>query len=175
MRKISTRTHAVLDYLTVGTFFAVANFMPASRRLRGFINTLAMGKLAYAMMTRHELAPVKLIPMKVHLALDAMGGAALAAAPFLLEEDDETTTAACVGLGLTDILVAPLTQTEASFDRSESPSSESSTFARPYDLRAPGKGPEPVPTPNAGIHDEGALPPAARRDTGAHATPVPGL
>jgi hypothetical protein len=52
--------------------------------------------------------------MKAHLALDAVGGATLAALPFVLDEEDETAQIACVGLGLFDILAAPMTQTRPS-------------------------------------------------------------
>lgn len=36
---------------------------------------IGLKKLLYSMLTRHELGIVKLIPMKVYLTLDAIGGA----------------------------------------------------------------------------------------------------
>ncbi|TVP43846.1 MAG: cytochrome P450 [Gemmatimonadales bacterium] len=52
--------------------------------------------------------------MKTHLALDALGGAALCALPFLLDEEEDSTVSACViGLGVLDLAVAPLTQTQS--------------------------------------------------------------
>lgn len=183
MWKISTKTHGVLDFLTAGSLLAVANFTNCSPRLRSLLNTMAAGKLAYSLMTRHELGLVKVIPMPVHLALDAVSGAAVAAAPLLMDEDDQITTGACVALGLGDIVAAVTTQTQSPADTAVAYDVDYDSGihrARAYraqrpDLAAPDKGPEPVPTPNAGIFDEGALPPAARRDTGAHATPTPGL
>ena len=112
MRKpISTQTHGVLDYLTVATFATLPKLLGFSPTLTRAMQTLAVGKLCYALMTDHELGVVRKIPMKAHLALDAMGGATLAALPFVLDEDDEVAIAACVGLGLFDIVAAPMTQT----------------------------------------------------------------
>jgi hypothetical protein len=183
MWKISTQTHALLDLLTAGSLFAVANGTRCSPGLRGLLNTMAAGKLAYSLMTRHEMGLVKVIPMPVHLAMDAVSGAALAAAPLLMDEDDQIATGACVALGLGDIVAAVSTQTRSACDTAVAYDVDYDAGinrARAYrvqrpDLAAPDKGPEPVPTPNARIYDEGALPPAARRDTGAHATPTPGL
>ncbi len=113
---ISTRTHAMLDYLTVGTMLAIPRLLGSSERFTRAVTMLALGKLAYAMLTRHEGGIVKAIPMKTHLALDIGGGAALAALPFLMDEDDPATVAACLGQGLFDIAAAPMTETTPSFD-----------------------------------------------------------
>jgi hypothetical protein len=112
MRKpISSLTHGVLDYLTVATFATLPKVLGFSPRLTTAMQTLALGKLCYVLMTDHELGVVRKIPMKAHLAMDAAGGAALAALPFVLDEDDETAIATCVALGLFDIAAAPMTQT----------------------------------------------------------------
>ena len=116
---ISTKTHGVLDYLTAGTFFALPRLLGWSRSLTNAMTAIAATKLGYALLTRHELGAVKLIPMKAHLALDGAVGASLCALPFVLDEDDVDAgaPAALVSLGLFDIAAAPLTQTRASFDR----------------------------------------------------------
>ena len=119
MRKpITTAAHGVLDYLTVGTFLTLPRLLGASQRFTNAVSAIALGKLCYTLLTRHELGVVKAIPMKAHLALDCAGGAALAALPFVTDED-EATTAAFVALGLFDIAAAPLTQTTPSFDQLE--------------------------------------------------------
>ena len=129
MKPISTRTHAVLDLVTVGTMLAIPRVLGSSRRFTNAVTALAAGKLAYALMTRHELGIVKALPMKAHLTLDAIGGATLCALPFLMDEDDPTTVALCAGQGMMDIAVAPLTQTTADFepdsDESEAADDES--------------------------------------------------
>jgi hypothetical protein len=122
MRKpISTAMHGVLDYLTVATFFTLPRALGCSEQFTRAVDTVALGKLGYTLLTRHELGVVKLIPMKTHLALDCAAGAALAALPFILDEDNEAATAAFVALGAFDIAAAPLTQTLPSFDGRTAP------------------------------------------------------
>jgi hypothetical protein len=118
MRKpISTGAHAVLDYLTAGTFLALPSVLGFSKPLANAVRMVGAGKLVYAMATKHEGGIVKKIPMKTHLALDAIGGATLCALPFLLGEDEsEETIATLCALGLFDIVAAPLTQTQMSED-----------------------------------------------------------
>ena len=111
-KPISTKFHGVLDYLTIGTFLALPRVMGWSKPLTDGMTVLALGKLGYTLMTRHELGLVKKLPMQAHLALDAAGGAALCAMPKLLgDEDDVGACAACCALGLFDIVAAPMTET----------------------------------------------------------------
>ena len=87
-RPVSTRTHGIIDYITGPTLVAAPKIFriedgpvsSASPRLAG------AGATAYSMLTDYELGAVKAVPMRVHLALDAVGGAALAAAPWLSGE-----------------------------------------------------------------------------------------
>src|SRR4051812_38549451 len=122
MRKpITTTVHGVLDYLTVATFLTLPRALGCSERLTNAVSAVALGKLCYSLLTRHELGVVKAIPMQAHLAMDCVGGATLAALPFLLDEDNDAATAAFVALGIFDIAAAPLTQTTPSFDRRTTP------------------------------------------------------
>src|SRR3954462_4673524 len=100
---ISTRLHAFLDFATVGFAMALPQLLPCNRSTKTAITTLALSKLGYSLITRHELGLMKLIPMPLHLALDGVAGAGMIATPFLLDEDDIPTTACCVGLGLFDL------------------------------------------------------------------------
>lgn len=138
MMRISTRTHGMLDYLTVGFALAFPRLLGCNRRFTNAVTSLALGKLGYAMLTRHELAPVKLIPMKAHLVMDCIGGAALCAMPFALDEEDDPAAIACaVGMGLFDIAAAPLTDTRASFDRALGAVNESEPPALPREVHVP--------------------------------------
>lgn len=111
-KPISTKAHGVLDYLTVATFLTLPRVMGWSKGLTDGMTALALGKLGYTLMTRHELGLVKKLPMQAHLALDAAGGAALCAMPMLLgDEDDVGACGACCALGILDIVAAPLTET----------------------------------------------------------------
>ena len=115
MRKpISTATHGVIDYLTAGALFALPSLLGFSKPLSQAVRMIALKKLAVAAATQHEMGIVKLIPMKQHLALDVMTGAALCALPFVIEDEDdpEAACAALVAMGLMEIAYAPLTDTQ---------------------------------------------------------------
>ncbi len=85
MRVISTRTHGVLDYLTGGTLLAVPGLLglkdiPTSARV---LRLAGGGAVLYSLLTDYELGAVRLLPMPVHLAMDAASGALLASSPWL--------------------------------------------------------------------------------------------
>lgn len=111
-KPISTKMHGVLDYLTVGFALAFPRVLNCNRAFTNCVTALALGKLGYAMLTRHELGVKQLIPMKAHLIADAVGGATLCVLPFLTGEDDLAAQACAVGMGAFDIAAAPLTETE---------------------------------------------------------------
>ena len=74
---------------------------------------VGLTKLAYTLLTKHEGGLYKVLPVKAHLAMDAAGGAMLAALPFMTGHDaDDLETAVCAGMGAFDIAAAPLTETE---------------------------------------------------------------
>jgi len=110
-RPITTKQHAFLDYLTVGTMMLLPKVLNMSRPLATALESVAAVKLAYVLMTDHELGLVRKIPVKTHLILDTALGAGLCAMPFVLGDDDDTAaTVALVGMGLNDIVVAAATQ-----------------------------------------------------------------
>lgn len=82
---ISVRTHAIIDYI-VGALLILAPF------LFGFANggaamwvsiLLGASIIVYSLLTRYQLAAARVIPFKVHLALDAAGGLLLLVSPWL--------------------------------------------------------------------------------------------
>ena len=86
MRFIPTRIHGVLDYATGGMLLSAPNLLglgdvPASARV---LRLAGGGAGLYSMLTDYELGAVKLVPMPVHLALDAASGAFVASSPWLL-------------------------------------------------------------------------------------------
>src|ERR687886_2946987 len=84
LRVIPTSVHGVLDYVTGSALlaapelFGLKDVPPAALtpRLAG------TGATAYSLLTDYELGAVRLLPMRVHLVLDAASGALLAAAPW---------------------------------------------------------------------------------------------
>lgn len=85
MKPITTKLHGVLDYVTGATLIALPSAlgvsgMSAGRALRG----AGLGHVAYSLLTNYELGVKRVLPMRVHLALDAAGAVGLAASPWLL-------------------------------------------------------------------------------------------
>ena len=86
LRVMPTSVHGVLDYVTGSALLAAPELfrlkdVPSAAltpRLTG------AGATAYSLLTDYELGAVRLLPMPVHLALDAMSGALLATSPWLL-------------------------------------------------------------------------------------------
>ncbi len=86
LRVIPTSVHGVLDYVTGSALLAAPELfrlkdVPSAAltpRLTG------AGATAYSLLTDYEFGAVRLLPMPVHLALDAMSGALLATSPWLL-------------------------------------------------------------------------------------------
>lgn len=94
MRFVPTRFHGVIDYLAAGALIAAPILVGVTKKdARIWLPVaLGIGTIAYSAMTDYELGVVRLIPMPVHLALDAANGALLAASPWLFGFADEVYT-----------------------------------------------------------------------------------
>ncbi len=112
MRFVSTRAHGALDYLT-GVLLIAAPY------LLGFADgtaaqwvpiALGSGVLVYSLLTRYELGVMRLIPMPLHLMLDAGGGALLAASPWLFGFSDYVYLPHLL-VGLMEIAASLITRT----------------------------------------------------------------
>jgi hypothetical protein len=82
---LSTRVHGILDY-AVGLLLIALPFLLGldSRTAEAWVLTGAgLVALVYSVLTSYELGLLRLIPMPVHLALDALSGLFVAASPWL--------------------------------------------------------------------------------------------
>jgi hypothetical protein len=84
-RVIPTKTHGIIDYVTAPALTAAPDLLrldggrPSSLTPR----VLGTGAAVYSALTDYELGVRRVIPMRIHLLLDAVSGAALATAPWL--------------------------------------------------------------------------------------------
>lgn len=84
-RVIPTKVHGVLDLVTSPALIAA----PTALRLNGTRasalapRVLGTAAAAYSPLTDYELGVKRVLPVRAHLALDALGGMALAAAPWI--------------------------------------------------------------------------------------------
>lgn len=111
----STKTHGVLDYLTVAQLIALPRMLGWSSGVTNLLTGAAINTLGYSLLTRYELGAYKVLPMKGHLALDAVSGATLLAAPMFFPKESTTVKAALIGLGVFEIMASLSTETEPSF------------------------------------------------------------
>jgi len=111
MRMIPTRIHGMMDYL-MGTVLMIApwllGFRPGPETWVPVI--LGLGALVYSLLTRYELGLYGLIPMPVHLGLDAASGLFLTAAPWLFGFSDHSWVPFVV-FGVAELGAAALTRT----------------------------------------------------------------
>lgn len=114
MAVFSTRTHGILDFVTAGTLVALPRMLGWHKSITSLMTNAAIGTLVYSLITKYEFGIVKLLPMKGHLALDAMSGALFCGAPLLFPEEETDVKAILVGLGLFELTAATMTDSTSS-------------------------------------------------------------
>jgi hypothetical protein len=83
--RISTRTHGLADYATGGVLLlAPAVLRPRLRRDRILLRAAGGAMLGCSALTDWEVGVRRVLPVPVHLALDAASGALMLTAPWLL-------------------------------------------------------------------------------------------
>jgi hypothetical protein len=111
MQKMPTHVHGVVDYVVGATL----TILPRALGWRGaparLLESAGLGAIAYSAMTNYELGVVKMLPMKAHLALDALSGGMLIGAAVMLDDEDEDVRVTLAGIGLFEITAALTTQT----------------------------------------------------------------
>lgn len=85
MQIIPTRVHGILDY-AMGLLLIVLPWLLgfADGQAAQWVPVIVgLAVIIYSLFTDYELGLVRLIPMPVHLGIDALGGLFLAASPWL--------------------------------------------------------------------------------------------
>jgi SPW repeat len=112
MRFIPTRVHGMLDYAS-GLLLIVAPYLfgfADGTSAQYLPQVLGAGILLMSLITDYELSLTKLIPMPVHLGVDAAGGLLLAASPWLFGFADRVYWPHLI-LGLVEIGAGLMTRT----------------------------------------------------------------
>lgn len=81
---ISTKVHGVLDY-SMALILILLPFLLGfpSGNVANVPVALGLLTIAYSALTKYEMGPFKVIPMKLHLGLDFMSGVLLVVSPWL--------------------------------------------------------------------------------------------
>lgn len=119
MRKpISTKAHGFLDYMTAGLLVTLPRALGWSSRVTRLLDASAAGTVAYSLLTRYELGVVKALPMKAHLAIDAVQGGALIGAAAFMEDEDAEVRGTLAALGVFELAVTLLSRTQSDTEAS---------------------------------------------------------
>lgn len=114
MRVIPTQVHAALDVVLGGALIVLpwAAGFSDDRRLTGISVGLGAGVLALGLLTDYEVAPVRVIPIAVHLLVDFLVSVFLIAlaAGVAVGDGGGRTWAPLLGLGIGELLVVATTQ-----------------------------------------------------------------
>jgi len=102
---ISTRLHGLIDYSVAALFGGVAASRALTPRVRRVLGTAGAYHASYAVLTDYEAGLQPRLTMRQHLALDALGGAALCGAGLLLRREPKAARAVLIAAGLTELLV----------------------------------------------------------------------
>src|SRR5215213_9744911 len=106
---IPTRIHALIDY-AVGILLVAVPYLLGSADgspAQYVPQVLGVMTIVMSLFTRYELSVAGLIPMRLHLAVDALGGALLAASPCLFGFSDRVYLPHLI-VGLGELLVVVL-------------------------------------------------------------------
>ena len=112
MRFLPTRVHGILDYLAVVALFLMPSLLPEGPLARTVFYGAAAGLLLVSLLTRYELGAFKLLPMRAHLALDAMTGLTLLGFAMFLNNEPVIVRAVLAVFGVMDLGTALFTHTE---------------------------------------------------------------
>lgn len=114
MKPISTKTHGVLDYTTGIGLIALPRLLKWNGAIATLLTAAGGGALIYSLFTRYELGAFKVLPMRLHLLLDALSGATLCAAPWTIaSEATSSQKKVLVALGLFEIGASLMTQSDS--------------------------------------------------------------
>ena len=130
MQRMSTKTHGVIDYVASGIFAILPKAAGFSPKVTALLEATAGSAVMYSAMTNYELGMVKMLPMKAHLALDALSGGMLLGAAMIFDDEDDGARATLAGIGLFEIAAALTTQMQSTTERRSSRGSSQSSGRR---------------------------------------------
>jgi len=116
MRFIPTSVHGAVDHVVGPTLVLAPTLLRLGRTSPEGITARAVGgvEALYSNITDYELSVKNIVPMKVHLALDAVGGATLALVPQLTgaRKRGKKHWVPHLAIGVMEIGMAAMTKTE---------------------------------------------------------------
>jgi hypothetical protein len=118
-KPISTRVHGIIDYTWSATASSAAARMQDATSTARLLRAAATAATGSSLLTRYESGALKVLPMRAHLALDALLCSALVASPFFLPSSERRHAAVPVLLGAAGLVVALLSETHSPIEDDE--------------------------------------------------------
>lgn len=116
-RPISTRAHAMIDYVWASVAAALPQMMNGASSTARLVRHAATAAGLNATLTNYEAGTLRLMPMKGHRAVEALMCAALMLSPLFLPRSERRFAAVPVALGVAGLLTSALTETESAGER----------------------------------------------------------
>jgi hypothetical protein len=113
MRPISSFVHGIIDYATAVMLPVLPRQLGWSRKVTNLIDLSSLVTTASSLMTKYELGVVRVLPMDVHLKLDAMQGGFFLGASMLLDDEDEEVRECLAAYGAFCVAASLLTKTQS--------------------------------------------------------------
>lgn len=105
---IPTRLHGLIDYAVVSLFGGLSASRSLSPPVRGALGAAGAFHASYAVLTDYEAGLRARLTMRQHLALDALGGAALLGAGLLMRRQPSGGRELLIAAGLAELAVVAL-------------------------------------------------------------------
>lgn len=123
---ISLRTHNIMDYV-IGVFLVVAPYLFGFSHINAAANLFMIGGIAlivYSLLTNYYYSLARVIPLGVHMAMDALMGIVLILAPALFGYREMLTNGQYAvhiisGIGAVGLVALTRTRTEEAKTPSE--------------------------------------------------------
>jgi hypothetical protein len=110
MKVLSPRAHGVMDYLSAAIFYLAPTLFGFGGTPAVASRVLAVGYLAFSLLTAYPLGLARVIPFRMHVAFDGVLALVLLAAPWLLGFSDvDAARNFFVAMGVVSIVVVTLT------------------------------------------------------------------
>jgi hypothetical protein len=112
-KPISTRTHGIIDYAFATALIALPYALGWTPRATRLAVGSGLATLGVSLLTRYELGLLPVLPMKVHLGIDAAESSMLFSAPRLLRHSDSAAGRILAAMGVLGGAVGSMTQTQS--------------------------------------------------------------
>jgi hypothetical protein len=118
-KPISTRLHGVIDYTWAAAASALSTRIDGATSTARLLRNAATAATASSFITNYECGAVRVMPMKGHLALDAVMCSALLASPLFLPASERRYAIVPMVLGAIGLVTGLLTETQSPIEARE--------------------------------------------------------